>query len=151
MLKKLDEKLGELIFSNGIKKMKTNSFFSLKIGTNDILKIYIGWKLTLTYKWMFLIFVLLICASVLHWKLTERTKLFLTHFSPVSHFYTSWKRQKTFGFLTFSGGLEKWHWTKMGFQKVISSSSEFTLTRSGSENFDTLDLSITYKNYRLKT
>ena len=39
---KLDEKLGELIFSNGIKKMKTNSFFSLKIGTNDILKIYIG-------------------------------------------------------------------------------------------------------------
>ena len=27
----------------------------------------------------------------------------LTHFSPVSHFYTPWKRQKTFGFLTFSG------------------------------------------------
>ena len=36
----------------------------------------------------------------------------VTHFSPVSHFYTLWKRQKTFGFLTFSGGiemfLEKW-------------------------------------------
>ena len=29
----------------------------------------------------------------------------LTHFSPVLHFYTPWKRQKTFGFLTFSGGI----------------------------------------------
>ena len=41
-------------------------------------------------------------------------KKLLTHFSPVSHFYTLWKRQKTFGFLTFSGGIEMWHWTKMG-------------------------------------
>ena len=38
----------------------------------------------------------------------------LTYFSPVSHFYNPWKRQKTFGFLTFSGGTEMWHWTKMG-------------------------------------
>ena len=38
----------------------------------------------------------------------------LTHFSPVSHFYTPWKRQKTKGFLTLSGGIEMWHWTKMG-------------------------------------
>ena len=38
----------------------------------------------------------------------------VTHCSPVSHFYTLWKRQKTFGFLTFSGGIEMWHWTKMG-------------------------------------
>ena len=37
----------------------------------------------------------------------------ITHFSPVSHFYTPWKRQKTFG-LAFSGGIEMWHWTKMG-------------------------------------
>ena len=37
----------------------------------------------------------------------------LTHFSPVSHFYTPWKRQKTKGFLTFSGGIEMWHWTKV--------------------------------------
>ena len=29
-----------------------------------------------------------------------------THFSPVLHFYNPWKRQKTFGFLTFSGGIE---------------------------------------------
>ena len=38
----------------------------------------------------------------------------LTHFSSVSHFYTPWKRLKTIGFLTFSRGIEMWHWTKMG-------------------------------------
>ena len=38
----------------------------------------------------------------------------LTHFSPVSHFYTPWKREKTKGFLTFSEGIEMWRWTKMG-------------------------------------
>ena len=42
----------------------------------------------------------------------------LTHLSPVSHFYTPWKRQETFGFLTFSGGIEMWHtglkWVKRG-------------------------------------
>ena len=38
----------------------------------------------------------------------------LAHFSLVSRFYTPWKRQKTKGFLTFSGGIEMWHWTKMG-------------------------------------
>ena len=32
----------------------------------------------------------------------------------LTHCYTPWKRQKTFGFLTFSGGIEMWHWTKMG-------------------------------------
>ena len=37
----------------------------------------------------------------------------LTHFSLVPHFYTPWKRQKTEGFLTFSGSIEMWHWTKM--------------------------------------
>ena len=30
----------------------------------------------------------------------------VSHFSPVSHFYTPSKRQKTFGFQTFSGGIE---------------------------------------------
>ena len=38
----------------------------------------------------------------------------LTHLSPVSYFYTPWKRQKIFGFLMFSGGIEMWHWTKIG-------------------------------------
>ena len=41
-------------------------------------------------------------------------KSLLTHFSPVSDFYTPWKSQKTFGFLTFPRGIEIWHWTKMG-------------------------------------
>ena len=36
----------------------------------------------------------------------------LTHFMPVVSFYTSWKHQKTRGFLMLPGGLEKdqWHW-----------------------------------------
>ena len=32
--------------------------------------------------------------------------LYLTHFSPVSHFYTPLKCQKTKDFLTLSGGIE---------------------------------------------
>ena len=38
----------------------------------------------------------------------------MTHFSPISHFYIPWKRQKTIGFLPFSGRIVMWHWTKMG-------------------------------------
>ena len=34
----------------------------------------------------------------------------LTHFSPMSHFYSPWKRQKT------KGGTKMWHWTKIGFK-----------------------------------
>ena len=41
-------------------------------------------------------------------------KTFNQFFSLMFHFYTPWKRQKTFGFLTFSEGIEMWHWTKMG-------------------------------------
>ena len=33
---------------------------------------------------------------------------------PVFHFYTPWKRQKTSGFLTFSGGIEMEHWRQNG-------------------------------------
>ena len=29
------------------------------------------------------------------------------------HFYTPWKRQKTFGFLPFLVGIEMEYWTKM--------------------------------------
>ena len=43
----------------------------------------------------------------------------ISHFSPVSHFYTPWKRQKNKGFLTFSGGIEMRHWTKMGYKSRI--------------------------------
>ena len=38
----------------------------------------------------------------------------LTHFRPVFPFYTPWKRQKTSGFLTFSGSIEREHWPEMG-------------------------------------
>ena len=30
------------------------------------------------------------------------------------HFYTPWKRQKAFGFLTFLGGIEMEQWAKEG-------------------------------------
>ena len=40
--------------------------------------------------------------------------LTLTHFSPMPHFYTPYKRQKTYGFLTFSRGIEMLYRTKMG-------------------------------------
>ena len=34
------------------------------------------------------------------------------------HFYTAWKRQKTFGFLTFSGGVEFEHWARMDLMRL---------------------------------
>ena len=40
--------------------------------------------------------------------------LLLTHFSPVFHFYTPWKRQKTKGFLTFSNVIKMVHRPKIG-------------------------------------
>ena len=33
------------------------------------------------------------------------------------HFCNPWKRQKTKGFLTFSGGIEMEHWAKMSYDK----------------------------------
>ena len=42
------------------------------------------------------------------------TIMLLTHFRSMFPFYTPWKRQKTFGFLTFSGGIESEHWPEMG-------------------------------------
>ena len=43
------------------------------------------------------------------------------------HFYTSWKRQKTFAFLMFSGGVEIKHFTKMGqiFRIVTFTNTSF--------------------------
>ena len=38
----------------------------------------------------------------------------LTHFQQMFHFYTSWKHQKTGGFLMLSGNIEVEHWLKMG-------------------------------------
>ena len=38
------------------------------------------------------------------------------------YFYTPWKRQKTFGFLTFSGGIEIEYWARMGEVPNITNS-----------------------------
>ena len=46
----------------------------------------------------------------------------LTHFRPLLHFYTPWKHQETFGFLTFSGVKEMEHWVKMGWGPKCSQS-----------------------------
>ena len=53
----------------------------------------------------------------------------LTHFSPLLHFYTPWKHQETFGFLTFSGVIEMEHWVKMGWGPKCSQSirAEYSL------------------------
>ena len=37
----------------------------------------------------------------------------LTHFIPIFHLYSLWKRQKTKGFLTFARGTEMAQWAKM--------------------------------------
>ena len=49
----------------------------------------------------------------------------LTLFTPMSHFYIPWKRYKTFGFLTFSGGTEIGHWREKG-QSYEEKESKFT-------------------------
>ena len=42
----------------------------------------------------------------------------ISPFSPMFHFYTPWKHQKTSSFLIFSGGIEVEHWLKMGYQFI---------------------------------
>ena len=44
----------------------------------------------------------------------EWPKKYSTPFSPMFHFHTPWKCQKTIGFLTFSGGIEIEQWTETG-------------------------------------
>ena len=43
-----------------------------------------------------------------------------THFSAMFYFYTLWKRQKTKGFMTFSGCIEREHWVKCGWSDLRS-------------------------------
>ena len=51
------------------------------------------------------------------------------------HLYPPLKRQKTFGFLTFSEGVEKENWTKMGYTHshvmTIKSRTTISETRNG--------------------
>ena len=51
---------------------------------------------------------------------TKYDKMWSNHISLMSHLYTPWKLQKTIGFLTFSGDIEMWHWTKMGQKRERS-------------------------------
>ena len=93
---------------------------------SNFLQTHIFWKLDhisrtynqISYRniWLEkLTIILIMMAQMLFFRLffSKKTRT-LTHFSPVSHFYNPWKRQKTTGFLTFSGGIEMWHWNKMG-------------------------------------
>ena len=41
---------------------------------------------------------------------------FLTHFIPIFHFCTSWKRQKTLVFWRFQGGIKIEHWDEIGLR-----------------------------------
>ena len=41
--------------------------------------------------------------------MSHKVFLLLTHFTPMFHLYTSWKSNKTSGFLTFSGGIQMEH------------------------------------------
>ena len=43
------------------------------------------------------------------------TLYYVTHFKPMFNFYTPWKLQKTWGFLTFSGGVEMKQWLEKGY------------------------------------
>ena len=43
----------------------------------------------------------------------------LTHFRPMLHFYTLWKRQKTRSFLTFSESIERGHWPEIGWFAIL--------------------------------
>ena len=62
-----------------------------------------------------IIWILLLRIKISFEMLKTTFKLFhLTHFRPMSPFYTPWKRQKTRGFLKFSGSIEREHWSEMG-------------------------------------
>ena len=56
------------------------------------------WRIIFNYKHVWMAWVEVIYNGIIRY--------LSTHFSPLSHFYTPWKHQKTYGFLTFSGCTE---------------------------------------------
>ena len=50
------------------------------------------------------------------------------------HFFTSWKRDNTSGFLTLSGGIETEHWREMGwwYSKASEGSPPYAVTQPDS-------------------
>ena len=57
----------------------------------------------------------------------------------MAHFYTPWKRQKTYGFLTFSGGIEIWHWTK--WVKMVSKVADTLLINTTNDSIIRVNVS----------
>ena len=69
-----------------------------------------SWRIFLpTFKFYSSIFIVIYDHSIVVILLI----IWLTHFKPKLHFYTPWKRKKTFSLLTFSEGIEMQHWLEM--------------------------------------
>ena len=70
------------------------------------------YRLSNTLTW-FNIFVHFVIFDGVHliFKLSSRRRL--THFRPMFPFYIPWRRQKTIGFLTFSGSIGREHWPEI--------------------------------------
>ena len=70
----------------------------------------------------------------------------LPYFSLMFHFYTSWKRQKSKGFLTFSGGIEMDHWLKWlnDFRYEITALKTAVLKKICGSNDCGLPISVTH-------
>ena len=123
---KLFKQLFQLFFSSFTRELQSqHTFLTLKtLSTffSETLELFrylwmlnflLIWLKIISTKFLFSQYFIIVCVS-LKIDVAKLLCTVLTHFSPVPHFYTPWKRQKTFGFLTFSGGIEMWHWTKMG-------------------------------------
>ena len=68
-------------------------------------------KSNLTSRWT--------CSWLSHNNKMPNIKIY--HFNPLFQFYTPQKRQKTFGFLTFSGGIKMEDWVKIDYVRPFSS------------------------------
>ena len=74
-------------------------------------------------------YVFLIILQAVTWVL-QRINVLLICFSPVFHFYTPKKRQKTFGFLTILAGIETEDWAKWVKDDLqLLSQSAFTCSK----------------------
>ena len=79
------------------------------------LHLHVGLSQYLLLNIYHIFFVKYVSLKRLYWyiKLLQ-SKIILTHFQRMFHFYAVWKHQKTEGFLMFSKGIEVEHLLKMG-------------------------------------
>ena len=82
------------------------------IGITPTFSNMVSFLMPIRFSWRF--FSICLNLNLNFIKLVIKTTTILTHISPMSHFYTPWKHEKTIGFLTFSWRIEMWYWTKMG-------------------------------------